>query len=86
MLQSTEIKKYPENSHPIMSNVQDYTLTNRKPKEPVYALIIISNVHLTGGQGGDDSHMTYMIDKVGMIPKMTYGCGDLRRIPVKSLG
>ena len=51
-----------------MSNVQDFTLTNRKPKEPVYALIIISNVHLTGGQGGDDSHMTYMIDKVGMIP------------------
>ena len=48
-----------------MSNVQDFTLTNRKPKEPVYALIIISNVHLNDSS---NENLTYMVDKVGAIP------------------
>ena len=51
-------------SYCTMSNVQDFTLTNRKPKEPVYALIIISNVHLNDSS---NENLTYMVDKVGML-------------------
>ena len=39
-------------------NVQDYTLTGRKPKEPVYAMVIISSVQEVSGI------TTYMVDKV----------------------
>ena len=39
-------------------NVQDYTLTGRKPKEAVYAMIIISSVQEVSGVP------TYMVDKV----------------------
>jgi hypothetical protein len=39
-------------------NVQDYTLTGRKPKEPVYAVVIISSVQEVSGFN------TYMVDKV----------------------
>ena len=39
-------------------NVQDYTLTSRKPKEPVYAMVIISSVQEVSGV------TTYMVDKV----------------------
>ena len=39
-------------------NVQDYTLTSRNPKEPVYAVIIISSVQEVSGV------TTYMVDKV----------------------
>ena len=46
-----------------MENVQDYTLTSRKPKEPVYALIVISSVH--EGKGDNPRH-TYMVDKVSI--------------------
>ena len=42
-------------------NVQDYTLTGRKPKEAVYAVIAISNVH---DNPGDCTRLTYMVDKV----------------------
>ena len=49
-------------SYCTMDNVQDYTLTARNPKQPVYAMIIISNVH----EASDDpTHLTYMVDKVG---------------------
>ena len=46
-------------------NVQDYTLTGRKPKEAVYAMIIISSVQEVSGV------TTYMVDKVNthMIDK-----------------
>ena len=48
-------------SYCTMENVQDYTLTSRKPKEPVYALIVISSMH----EGkGDSPQRTYMVDKV----------------------
>ena len=47
-----------------MSNMQDFTLTNRKPKDPVYALIIISNVHFNDSS---NENLTYMVDKVGML-------------------
>ena len=39
-------------------NVQDYTLTGRNPKEPVYALILISSVQEASGFN------TFMVDKV----------------------
>ena len=39
-------------------NVQDYTLTGRKPKEAVYAMIIISSVQEVSGRP------SYMVDKV----------------------
>ena len=39
-------------------NVQDYTLTSRKPTEPVYAVIIISSVQEVSGV------TTFMVDKV----------------------
>ena len=39
-------------------NVQDYTLTGRNPKEPMYAMIIISGVQETSGVS------TFMVDKV----------------------
>ena len=39
-------------------NVQDFTLTGRNPKEPVYALIIISSVQERSGV------TTFMVDKV----------------------
>ena len=39
-------------------NVQDYTLTSRNPKEPIYAVIIISSVQEVSGV------TTYMVDKV----------------------
>lgn len=39
-------------------NVQDYTLTGRKLQEPVYAMVIISNVQEVSGV------TTYMVDKV----------------------
>ena len=38
--------------------MQDYTLTSRKPKEPVYAVVIISRVQEVSGV------TTYMVDKV----------------------
>ena len=46
-------------------NVQDYTLTGRNPKEPVYAMIIISSVQ-EASEG-----LTYMVDKLNthMIDK-----------------
>ena len=50
-------------SYCTMENVQDYTLTGRKPKEPVYALIVISSVH--EGKGDNPRH-TYMVDKVSI--------------------
>ena len=51
-------------SYCTMSNVQDFTLTTRKPKEPVYALIIISNVHFNDSS---NENLTYMVDKVGIV-------------------
>ena len=44
-----------------MDNVQDYTLTGRKPKEAVYALIVISNVH---EESENSARLNYMVDKV----------------------
>ena len=38
--------------------MQDYTLTSRRPKEPVYAAVIISSVQEVSGV------TTYMVDKV----------------------
>ena len=45
-------------SYCTVENVQDYTLTGRNPKEPVYAMIIISGVQEASGEN------TYMVDKV----------------------
>ena len=49
-------------------NVQDYTLTGRKPKEAVYALIVISNVH---DNPGDCTRLTYMTQKVDLQAEAT---------------
>jgi len=48
-------------SYCTMENVQDYTLTARRPTEPMYALIIISSVRKA--PGNDNGHI-YMVDKV----------------------
>jgi hypothetical protein len=50
-------------SYCTMQNVQDYTLTSRKPTEPVYALVVISSVHEA------KDVRTYMLDKVCVIDK-----------------
>ena len=59
-------------------NVQDFTLTERNPKEPVYALIIISSVQNTSGIN------TYMVDKgsTHMITKdnVPTTCSLLRKL------
>ena len=67
-------------------NVQDFTLTGRRPKEPVYALIVISSVHVV--EGGSPS-LTYMIDKVSLItpetiPTLRSLLRKLARIPIAS--
>ena len=49
-----------------MENVQDYTLTSRRPNEPMYALIIISSVRKASE---DDSGHIYMVDKVAPLLK-----------------
>ena len=51
-------------SYCTMSNVQDYTLISRNSKEPVYALIIISNVH---PNDSSNENLTYMVDKVSIL-------------------
>ena len=48
-------------SYCTMENVQDYTLTTRRPTEPMYALIVISSVRKAPE---DDSGHIYMVDKV----------------------
>ena len=45
-------------SYCTMNNVQDYTLTGRKPKEAMYAMIVISSMQEALGV------TTYMVDKV----------------------
>ena len=51
-------------SYCTMENVQDYTLTARRPTEPMYALIIISNVRKAPG---DDNGHIFMVDKVAPV-------------------
>ena len=73
-------------SYCTMENVQDYTLTGRKPKEPVYALIVISSVH--EGKGDNPRH-TYMVDKVSIqqsenIPMICNLLMKLRAVAVDS--
>ena len=51
-------------SYCTMENVQDYTLTARRPTEPMYALIIISSVR---DAPGDDSEHIYMVEKVAPV-------------------
>ena len=51
-------------SYCTMENVQDYTLTARRPTEPMYALIIISSVRKAPGV--DNGHI-YMVDKVAAV-------------------
>ena len=48
-------------SYCTMQNVQDYTLTSRKAKEALYALVVVSSVHEREGV------FTYMLDKVSII-------------------
>ena len=68
-------------------NVQDYTLTGRKAKEPVYAMIIISSVQEASGVH------TYMVDKVNThmvskenIPAIRALLRNLARISLASDG
>ena len=51
-------------SYCTMENVQDYTLTARRPTEPMYALVIISSVRKAPG---DDNGHIYMVDKVAPV-------------------
>ncbi len=48
-------------SYCTMENVQDYTLTARRPTEPMYALIVISGVRQISEN--NDAH-AYMVEKV----------------------
>ena len=48
-------------SYCTMENVQDYTLTARRPSEAMYALIVISDVR---EMPGDNNAHIYMVDKV----------------------
>jgi hypothetical protein len=75
-------------SYCTMNNVQDYTLTGRRPKEAVYALIIISSVH----EASTGVHRTYMVDKVNIInqpdsiPTLRSLLRKLARIPIQDTG
>ena len=51
-------------SYCTMENVQDFTLTTRRPTEPMYALIVISSVRKATE---DDSGHIYMVDKVAPV-------------------
>ena len=68
-------------------NVQDFTLTGRRPKEAVYALIVISGVHDVEGVS---PRRTYMVDKVNLvtqpesIPMLRSLLRKLARIPTTS--
>ena len=42
-------------SYCTMENVQDYTLSARRPNEPMYALIVISSIR--DAPGGDNAHI-----------------------------
>ena len=57
-------------SYCTMENVQDYTLTGRKPNEPIYALIVISSVR--EAPEGNNS-LIYMVDKVHPLPQADIG-------------
>ena len=51
-------------SYCTMENVQDYTLSARRPNEPMYALIVISSIR--SAPGGDNAHI-YMVEKVAPV-------------------
>ena len=57
-------------SYCTMENVQDYTLSGRRPNEPVYALLVISSVR-AAAEGGDAYN--YMVDKVHPLTKAEVG-------------
>ena len=71
-------------------NVQDFTLTGRRPKEAVYALIVISGVHDVEVNLEDSPRRTYMVDKVNLvtqpesIPMLRSLLRKLARIPTTS--
>ena len=66
-------------SYCTMENVQDYTLSGRRPNEPVYALLVISSVR-SAAEGGDAYN--YMVDKVHPLTKADVEqiCPLLRRL------
>ena len=47
-----------------MENVQDYTLSARRPNEAMYALIVISSIR--DAPGVDNAHI-YMVEKVAPV-------------------
>ena len=51
-------------SYCTVNNVQDYTLTARRSKDAVYALVVISSTHAAPGQTPEN---VYMVDKVSII-------------------
>ena len=51
-------------SYCTMENVQDYTLSARRPNEPMYALIVISSVR--NASEGENAHI-YMVEKVSPV-------------------
>ena len=50
-------------SYCTMNNVQFFTLSSRKPKEAVYAVVVITSVHTV------DKMNTFMMNKVHVIPE-----------------
>ena len=66
-----------------MQNVEEYTLSSRKPKEAKYALVVITSVL---GTCEGRPHHTYMVDKVspiekGNVPTVRNLLRKLARIP-----
>ena len=53
-------------SYCTMENVQDYTLTARRPTEPMYALILISSVRLVPNSTNE---YVYMVEKVHPVSR-----------------
>ena len=70
-------------SYCTMQNVEEYTLSSRKPKEAKYALVVITSVL---GTCEGRPHHTYMVDKVspiekGNVPTVRNLLRKLARIP-----
>ena len=72
-------------SYCTLNNVQDYTLTTRRAKDAVYALIVISSMHEAPG---GTPHQVYMVDKVSIlnrsadVPMIRDLLGKLASIPI----
>ena len=61
-------------------NVQNFTLSSRKPKQPVYAMALVASAHASGDE------TTFMMDKVHIINEADLAavCAVLRKLHMLS--